>query len=376
MKKLFLFLSVACLAACSKSTTSTPASLNSGSINTVAGDGVYGYSGDGGAATAAELNYPGGVAVDGNGNIYIADGSNNCIRMVNSKGIISTVAGNGGLGYSGDGGPATAAQLNGPAGVAVDSSGNLYIADENNDVIRKVGTNGIITTFAGNGTGGFGGDNGAAVSARLSLPSGVATDKNGNVYIADMANQRVRKVDIYGTITTVAGNGTGTGTGGGAYGGDGGAATAAELSNPVAIAVDASGTLYIADMSNNRVRMVSASGTISTLAGNGNGGFGGDSSAATSAALHFPTGVAADGNDNVYISDSYNQRVRKVSGGLIHTYAGNGNPAGGLFTGSYGGDGGPAAQSQLFNPRGLATDAAGNVYIADQQNNRIRKVNK
>src|SRR5438445_5921470 len=231
------------------------------SINTVAGNGFSGFAGDGGAATSASLNFPEGAALDTRGNLYIADYANHRIRKVAAAtGIITTVAGNGSLGFAGDGGAATSASLNFPTGVALDASGNLYIADSDNRRIRKVAAaTGIITTVAGNGNYGFGGDGGAATSATLSDPLGVALDAGGNLYIADFSSHRIRKVTAAtGIITTVAGNGSPT------FAGDGGAATSASLFRPTGVALDASGNLYVADQDNYRVRKVAAATGIIT----------------------------------------------------------------------------------------------------------------
>ena len=342
-----------------------------GVITTVAGTGTVGFSGDGAAAVAAQLGLPTDVALDGSGNLYIADAWNNRIRKVDTAGVITTVAGTGTFGfgtggYGGDGGPAVAAQLNSPSSVAVDGSGNLYIADTGNSRIRKVDSSGNISTVAGTGTGGFSGDGGAATAARLT-PSSVAVDGSGNLYIADTGNSRIRKVDSSGNISTVAGTGTG------GFGGDGGAATAARLRTPRGVAVDGSGNLYIADANNHRIRKVDSSGNISTVAGTGTGGFGtvgfnGDGAAATAAQLRSPQGVAVDGSGNLYIADTFNQRIRKVnSSGNISTVAGDG-------TRSFGGDGGAATAAQLNFPRSVALDGSGNLYIADTFNQRIRKV--
>ncbi|MFI5112212.1 MAG: choice-of-anchor D domain-containing protein [Terriglobales bacterium] len=338
-----------------------------GIITTVAGggSGCFGQTdsvGDGCPATSAEITYPLGLAVDSAGNLYIADEANYRIRKVDASGFITKVAGNGTPGYSGDGGPATSAGLNLPFGVAVDSAGNLYIADRDNYRIRKVDASGIITTVAGNGSYGYNGDNIAATSAELRRPEGVAVDSAGNVYIADTFNFRIRKVDASGTITTVAGKGTR------GYSGDGGPATSAELYTPAGVAVDSARNLYIADSNSSRVRKVDASGTITTVAGNGSFGYNGDNIAAASAELSFPLAVAVDSAGNLYIADQGNNRIRKVdASGTITTVAGNG-------TQGYSGDNGPATSAELSGPPGVAVDSAGNLYIADFGNSRIRKV--
>ena len=315
------------------------------SISTVAGNGIAGYSGDNGPATSAELSFPWGIAFDASGNFYFADNSGQRIRKVSTDGTITTVAGNGIAGYSGDNGAATSAQISGPTGVAVDASGNLYIADTYNAKVRKVTTSGIITTIAG----------------PWLEPLGVAVDSAGNLYVSDYFTQ-VWKVSTSGAVTTVAGNGTQ------GYSGDGGPATSAALNGPWGVAVDSSGNLYIADQNNYRIRKVSTSGIITTVAGNGNGGYSGDGGPATSAMVYNPQGVAVDAAGNLYICDVSNLRIRKVStSGTITTVAGNGS-------GGYSGDGGAATSSSLSGPRGAAFDAAGNLFIADSGNNRIRKV--
>jgi sugar lactone lactonase YvrE len=275
-----------------------------GLITTVAGNGASGYSGDGGAATNASMKNPQGVALDALGNLFIADENNQRIRKVDTNGLITTVAGNGSYGYSGDGGAATNASLYYPAGTALDALGNLFIADEDNQRIRKVDTNGIITTVAGNGSYGYSGDGGAATNASLRDPVGVAVDAYGNLFIAD--SFYVRKVDTNGLITTVAGNGVQT------YSGDGGAATNASLWYPESVAVDASGNLFIADRLNSRIRMVNAGGLITTVAGNGSYGYSGDGGAATNASLNYPDGVAVAASGDLFIADSFNGRVREV----------------------------------------------------------------
>jgi trimeric autotransporter adhesin len=333
-------------------------------IHTEAGNGEGRFSGDGGAAAAASLSDPFGVAIDTAGNLYIADTSNHRIRRVNTFGKITTVAGNGIGTFSGDGGPATRASLNTPIGVAVDGAGNLYIADAFNNRIRKVNTAGVITTVAGNGDCRFSGDDGAAVSASLCAPFGVAVDAPGNVYIADTSNHRIRKVDTSGIITTIAGHVKES------FSGDGGSATKAGLNFPTGVTVDTAHNLFITDQSNHRIRKVSNAGVVTTVAGNGHDGFSGDNQAATMGSLNLPIAAAVDQVGNLYIGDTLNHRIRKVTkAGIIVTVAGNG-------IGGFSGDGGPASKASLNSPSGLAVDLNGNLYIADTDNNRIRKLNK
>ena len=336
---------------------------SSGTITTIAGNGKPGFSGDGGPAIAAQLHAPEGVAVDGVGNVYIADaGNNNRVRKVTPGGTITTIAGGGlapGPGW-GDGGRATSAQLRGPNWVAVDGQGNVYISDFFNSRVRKVNTAGTITTFAGTGITGYSGDGGPATSAGLVGPQGVAVDGQGNVYIVDGNGDRVRKVDRAGTITTFAGTGLR------GFSGDGGPATSARLNNPEGVAVDQDGNVYIADLQNGRVRKVNPVGTITTFAGGGPSL--GDGGRATSALVRYPYGVAVDGQGNVYIADRVDHRVRVVNKqGTITTFAGTGS-------GGFTGDGGAATHAQVFAPFGVAADGKGNIYIGDTQNYRVRKV--
>lgn len=337
-----------------------------GNISTAAGNGVVSYSGDGGPATQAQMNFPSAVAVDSAGNVYVVETVNNIVRMITAQGVISTFAGTGSAGFSGDGGAANKAQLNAPQGVAVDSAGNVYIADTGNFRVRMIASNGNISTFAGNGTPGYAGDGGAASSANFYLPTAVATDNAGSVYIADYQVGVVRKVSA-GTITTVAGIGAS------GYSGDGGPATAAQINGPSAIAVDPAGNLYIAQLADNRVRMVSANSVITTIAGTGEGGYAGEGLPALRSQLAAPAGIAADANGNIFISVLGN-RIMKVSNGTISTVAGNGQP--GYFA-----DGALADGSTVTNapgilnvPQGIALDAAGNLYIADSANNAVRKL--
>jgi hypothetical protein len=268
-----------------------------------------GFAGDGGLATAAQFNTPLGVAFDKSGNVYINDRLNYRIRKVDAlTGIISTVAGNGVAGFSGDGGPATMASISGAPGIACDTFGNLFISDHSNNRIRKVNTAGIISTYAGTGTSGFSGDGGLADTARISLPLGITCDLAGNLYFIDGGCIGVRKINkSTGIITTIAGSGM---TG---YSGDGGPATSAKFYNPVAVTVDINNNLYIADKGNQRVRKVDNAGTITTVAGTGITGYSGDGGIATAANLYNPEGVACNSSGNLYIADFANHRIRKVT---------------------------------------------------------------
>ena len=332
-----------------------------GTITTIAGTGERGYSGDGGPAVEAQLVYPNDVFVDSLGNIYIADLGDHRVRRVDASGTITTIAGTGERGYSGDGGPAVEAQLFNPYSVAVDAAGNVYIADDRNHRIRHVDTTGDITTVAGAGSD-FSGEGGPAILARLDRPHGVAVDDSGNLYIADSGNHRIHRVNASGILATVAG------TGERGYSGDGGPAVAAQLIRPWDVSVDGEGNIYIADTFNHAVRRVDASGTITTVAGTGEFGYSGDGGPAVEAQLNYPRGVEVDSDGNVYISDSLNHRIRRVdASGTITTVVG---------TGEYGfsGDGGPAVAAQLFQAEKLSFDSAGNLYIADTFNHRIRRV--
>jgi uncharacterized protein (TIGR03437 family) len=334
-----------------------------GTVTTVAGNGGRGYTGDGGPAIAASLGYPTSLVFDAAGNLYIADSWNHRIRKIGVDGTITSVAGNGVLGFSGDGGPAQLASMGDPFSVAADNAGNLYIADSENGRIRKVNAPGVITTIAGNGLFKFSGDNGAATRANFNRPAGLATDAAGNIYIADTLSNRIRRIATDGSITTVAGNGML------GFSGDGGPATAASLAWPEgSLAIDNSGNLYIPDTGNNRIRRVSPDGTITTFAGRGLAGFSGDGGPVTNAAFNEPAGLALDTAGNLYIVDRWNSRIRRVdSRGVITTFAGSSRAA-------FGGDGGPATAASLFFPSGIGLDSAGNLYIADTSNGRVRKV--
>jgi hypothetical protein len=337
-------------------------SQSPGIICTIAGDGTAGYSGDGGPATSAALNTPWGVALDASGNLYIGDPNGSRVRKVTPAGIISTVAGDGLLFSFGDGGPATDASFNGLAEVALDATGNLYIADENCPCIHMVNTAGIISTFAGNRTSGSSGDGGPATSAQLYGPIGVKFDATGNLYIADRLANKIRKVTPAGIISTVAGNGTASSTG------DGGPATSAGLNQPYDVAFDATGNMYISEGPGARIRKVTPAGVISTFAGDGASGYAGDGGPAISAQLNNPHGIAFDPAGNLYIADVVNYRIRQVTpAGIISTVVGTG-------IGAFGGDNGPAISAQLFAPEDIVFDPAGNMYIGDWGNHRVREV--
>jgi sugar lactone lactonase YvrE len=379
-------------------------------MSTIAGTGEAGFSGDGFPALVAKISNTDSLAVDGGGVVYFADSSNGRIRRVTADGIIRTLPG-----INGDGAPAATATLAGPTGLAFGQDGSLYVAERDGERVRRIDPSGRITTVAGNGVIGFGGDGGSAVAAELDHPTAIALDGSGNLFIADSKNNRVRRVDRGGRITTVAGSGTP------GFGGDGGPATAAMLNEPAGLAIDRDGAVLVADSKNSCVRRIDADGVIKTIAGHktddDRGGFAGDGGQATAALLGWPQGIAVDGSGSIYIADPLNGRVRRVDRrGVITTAAGGDITAlafpiavvadvqgyiyiadllaqrvrrldshGGLDTvagsgplsldgGGYSGDGGPATLARLNNPTGVAISMAGNLVIADTDNGRLRQV--
>jgi uncharacterized protein (TIGR03437 family) len=332
-------------------------------LSTIAGAGGTGLTGDNGAATAALLNHPLAIARSASGNLYIADTFNNEIRVISPDGTIKLIAGNGTNGLTGDGAAANLAEVGPSYGIAVDAAGNLYFSDTATSAIRKITAAGIISTIGGNYRLGFGGDGEVATSvdAFLSEPTAVAVDAAGNVYFADTLNNRIRRIDAATSIlTTFAGQGDAN------YTGDGKAATDAKLNGPQGLAIDSLGNIYIADTANHVIRKITSDGIITTVAGNGTNAFSGDGGLATQASLNYPKGIAVDGSGNIFIADTVNNRIRVVlENGKIYTIAGNGT------FGDYDGNG-VATQAQLLFPSAVALDGAGGLYFADTDNSKIR----
>lgn len=329
-------------------------------ITTVAGTGSSGFYGEGIPATDANIMGVRGVALDKLGNLYFVDGSNYRIRKIGVDGIITTVAGNGSSVFSGDGGMATDAGLT-PFNVTLDDDGNLYVSGNNR--VRKITTSGVITTIAGTGEHSYNGDNIPATAAKIWGPDGLVFDKNGNLYIADAGNSRVRKVSISGIITTVAGNGID------GYNGDNILAVDAQVGSPSALAIDISNNLYFGDQGNYRIRKIDRHGYISTIGGTGLIGYDGDNGLATEAKLRRIGGIAVDKNGNLLFSDPFYHCVRRIDqSGIISTIAGTGIVG-------FSGDGGNAILARINSPHGLAIDEIGGLYIADFGNKRIRYVN-
>jgi sugar lactone lactonase YvrE len=342
--------------------TTVPPPPSLGTISTLAGTGVRGAGGDGGPATAAQLNAPRKAATDSAGNTFVADAENNRIRRISPAGIITTIAGTGTAGYGGDGGPATAARLNTPHGVDVDAAGNVYVADSANHRIRRISPTGVITTVAGTGSTSFNGDGIPATQASIAYPKGVAVAPDGSLYVGDANHHRIRRFVPGGTISTVAGNGNA------GYSGDGGPATAATLRFPRNVAFGPDGSFYIADNTNYAVRRVSPTGVITTVAGTGVAGYSGDGGPATAARLREVRDVAVDAAGNIYIADEQNHRIRRVNtSGVMTTFAGTGSSG-------FSGDGGAPGAARVAGPRGVSVTPSGNVLIADTGNHRIRRV--
>ena len=333
-----------------------------GTITTIAGNGIAGFSGDGGPALESSLNFPAGLVFDKE-NLYVADRNNHRIRKIDSKGIISTVAGTGIPECCNDNGLAVEAHLYFPSDIDVDTEGNLYISDRSNNRIRKVNSDGIITTMAGLGKPGYGGDFGPADKALLKYPFGISLDNKGNFYIADRGNNRVRKIDQRGIITTIAGDGTHS------FGGDYGPANQSSLAFPTDVTVDSLGTIYIADRNNNRVRKIDRLGVITTLMGSSQKEFNGDNEISAETTLHLPFALALNGEDRLLVVDRNHFRVREVrlQSNQVETIAGNG-------TFLFRGDGGPGGGATLDAPSGIALDSKGNVLFADRLHQRIRRV--
>jgi len=326
-----------------------------GDITTYAGTGVNGYSGDGGAATNAQVRFPYGFATDAAGNVYFSDET--LIRRVDPAGTITTFAGQSTNGFGGDGGPATSAYLSTPSSLAFDGAGNLYVSDNNNGRIRRITPAGIISTVAGGGTGS---GNGVSATSVELAPRCVASDSAGTLYVCDVLTHSIRKVSG-GIITTVAGTGTA------GYSGDGGAATSAQLNIPSAALLDGAGNLIVADRNNHRIRKIATNGVITTIAGTGTAGTAGDGGPATSAQLYFPDDLARNSAGELFVAEASTHRIRKIATNVITRFAGTG-------TAGYSGDGGPATNAQLNQPYAVGVDASGNVLIGDSLNRRIRRV--
>ena len=357
---------LACAGACMAAAigaAQTPAQLKSLDRTGIHVSAAQAAQTNGQLAVTAPLNSPAALCYDAAGNFYIADQNNNIIRKVDTAGLLTTVAGTGEQGFDGDGGAATQATLDSPAGVAIDASGNLYISDTRNQRVRKVSTNGTISTIAGTGVAGFSGDGGVATQAMISLPTAIAVDSSGNVFFADSNNNRVREVvAASGTIQTVAGNGEQ------GYSGDGGAATSASLDTPQGISVDSSGNIYLSDTRNNRIRKISG-GVITTIAGDGSFNFAGDGSTATSGSFASPHGIAVNANGTaLFIADTDNQRIRQInSSNLLSTIAGNGQEGQDQLNGS-------ATAASLDSPLGVAIGPQGAIAFADTDNDLVRAI--
>ena len=336
-----------------------PWSSQAQKITTFAGSSTAGYAGDGGQASAAQFTFDYGLKIDASGNLLVCDYANNVLRKIDGSGIITTIAGNNTAGSTGDGGPATAAELNGPAETAMDAAGNIYIADRHNLRVRKINTAGVISTYAGSGS--LYGDGGQATAANIGTPFGIAVDAAGDLYISD--GTHIRKVNTAGIITTIAGTTIG-------YSGDGGLATAAQFNSPYDMTFDGAGNLYICDYANNAIRKINTSGYISTIAGTGTAGYTGDGGLASAAELNQPISLSFDAVGNLFFTQRGNNVIREINTvGIISTFAGSGSAG-------YSGDGGPATGASFSSPVGVVAYGVGSVFVADEFNNVIRAVDR
>ncbi len=319
-------------------------------VSTLAGSGIEGDAD--GAGTAAQFNFPQGVAVDVDGNVYVADRNNNKIRKITPAGVVSTLAGSG---TEGDAeGSGIDAQFSRPAGVAVDVDGNVYVADSGNDKIKKITPAGVVTALAGSNT--TGAADGSGTTAQFHFPVGVGVGVDGNVYVADYNNHKIRKITSDGTVSTLAGSGT--------FGDTDGSGTAAQFDGPEGVTVDVDGNVYVADRENRKIRKITPDGVVSTLAGSGE--FGDVDGSGTAAKFNGPGGVAVDANGNVYVADELNHKIRKITpDGVVTTLAGSGTEGDAEGSGS---------AAQFNRPEGVAVDASGNVYVSDRGNHKIRKI--
>jgi DNA-binding beta-propeller fold protein YncE len=334
-------------------------------VSTVAGTGEQGYAGDGGAATEAQLNNPFDLAFDPGGNLCFSDTYNHCIRRVDLRtGVIATIAGTGEQGFSGDGGPATEARMNQPYGIVIDHSGNIYVADRLNQRVRRIDTSGVITTLAGDGSGKFSGDGGPSARAGLAEPNGLALDRHHRrLFIADVADNRVRVIDLStDAISTFAG------TGNGHHAGDGGPAAAADVFGARAVALAPDDSLYVLERQGSSLRRVH-NGIIETAAGTGARGYAGDDHDARHAVFNAPKEMAVDPAGNVFIVDTENHAIRLIDAQswIVTTIAGTGKAGSG-------GDDGPAQLASLARPHGAVVGPDGTVYIGDSENHRVRKL--
>ncbi len=336
-----------------------------GIITTIAGNGTAGFSGDNGPALQAAFNFPAGLCLDNEGNLFVADRNNHRVRRIDKTGIVTTVAGTGKPDMGGDGGPATQAHLNYPSDLVCHRKGILYISDRSNNRIRKIDSKGVITTVAGTGLPEFGGDFGPAEEASLKYPFGIDLDKKGNLYIADRGNNRIRKIDPQGIITTVAGDGTHF------FAGDYGPATRASLAYPTDVVVDDAGNLYIADRNNNRIRRVDPLGIMTTVMGIGVYEYNGDNEISSETTLHLPFALALNPDEKLIIVDRNHFRVRSMDlkTHAVATLAGNGKSW-------FRGDGGPGTGATLEFPSGIGVDSRGNVVFSDKMRNRLRFIDR